>query len=95
MSDSADPLSGWSLHEVDKTPMGLATSDIYGKLFYYVRSTLEKFMVRMSKSAIAFQLLQVPAETLPNHLDGSFDHIDVRSIGVTTCIPIDALMETS
>ncbi|KAH7480252.1 hypothetical protein FOMA001_g8824 [Fusarium oxysporum f. sp. matthiolae] len=80
MSDSADPLLGWSLHEVDKTPMGLATSDIYGKLFYYVRSTLEKFMVRMSKSAIAFQLLQVHAETLPNHLDGSFDRIDVSNI---------------
>jgi hypothetical protein len=48
----------------------------------------------MSKSAIAFQLLQVHAETLPNHLDGSFDRIDVRSIGATS-IPIDALMETS
>ncbi|KAH7164939.1 hypothetical protein DER46DRAFT_684869 [Fusarium sp. MPI-SDFR-AT-0072] len=80
MSDSADPLMGWSLHEVDKTPIGLATSDIYGKLFYYVRSTLEKFMVRMTKSAIAFQLLQVHAETLPNHLDGSFDRIDVSNI---------------
>ncbi|TVY65923.1 hypothetical protein Focb16_v011163 [Fusarium oxysporum f. sp. cubense] len=80
MPDCADPLCGWSLHEVDKTPIGLATSDIYGKLFYYVRSMLEKFMYRMSKSAIAFQLLQVHAATLPNHLDESFDRIDVSNI---------------
>ncbi|KAH7224169.1 hypothetical protein BKA60DRAFT_594076 [Fusarium oxysporum] len=80
MPDCVDPLCGWSLHEVDKTPIGLATSDIYGKPFYYVRSMLEKFMDRMSKSTIAFQLLQVHAATLPNHLDESFDRIDVSNI---------------
>ncbi|RKL09244.1 hypothetical protein BFJ68_g9189 [Fusarium oxysporum] len=80
MPDCADPLCGWSLYEVDKTPIGLATSDIYGKLFYYVRSMLEKFMYRMSKLTIAFQLLQVHAATLPNHLDESFDRIDVSNI---------------
>ncbi|KAF5606011.1 uncharacterized protein FSUBG_6347 [Fusarium subglutinans] len=73
MNDFADPVMGWSLQEVDKTPYGFATSDIYGKLFYHIRSMLEKFMARISKSTIALQLFQVDAEVLPEYLDGSFD----------------------
>ncbi|KAL5584374.1 hypothetical protein FOVSG1_013763 [Fusarium oxysporum f. sp. vasinfectum] len=80
MNDSVDPLLGWSLQEVDKTPFGPATPNIYGKLFYHIQSMLERFMARMSKSTVAFQSLQVDAETLPDYLDGSFDRIDASNI---------------
>ncbi|KAF5669175.1 hypothetical protein FCIRC_9338 [Fusarium circinatum] len=84
MNDFADPVMGWSLQEVDKTPYGFATSDIYGKLFYHIRSMLEKFMARMSKSTIGLQFFQVDVEALPEYLDvsfdGSFDRIDASNI---------------
>ncbi|KAH7204657.1 hypothetical protein DER44DRAFT_666985 [Fusarium oxysporum] len=80
MFDSADPLDGWLLNEVEKTPTGLATFDIYGKLFHYVRSMLVKFLARAAKSTVAFQLLQVDAANLPDHVDGSFDRIEVSNI---------------
>ncbi|KAF4500706.1 hypothetical protein FAGAP_3069 [Fusarium agapanthi] len=80
MQDSADPVEGWSLGEVEKTPIGLATSDVYGKLFYYIRSMIKRFLDRVCKSTVAFQLLQVDAVELDDELEGSFDRIEVSNV---------------
>ncbi|KAF4958968.1 hypothetical protein FGADI_2047 [Fusarium gaditjirri] len=80
MQDSADPVEGWLLGEVEKTPIGLAISDVYGKLFYYIRSMIKKLLDRVCKSTVAFQLLQVDAAMLDEHLEGSFDRIEVSNI---------------
>lgn len=78
MHDNADPLNGWSAKEVETTPTGLATSDIYGKLFYYVRSVLKAFLERISNLSMTFQLFQLDASDLPAYLkDESFDRIEV------------------
>ncbi|RFN52959.1 hypothetical protein FIE12Z_2730 [Fusarium flagelliforme] len=44
MYDNADPLNGWSAKDIEATSTGLATSDIYGKMYYYVRGVLEAFL---------------------------------------------------
>ncbi|EXK76747.1 hypothetical protein FOQG_18522 [Fusarium oxysporum f. sp. raphani 54005] len=81
MHDNADPLNGWSVKEVETTSTGLATSDIYGKLFYHVRFALKAFLDRMCSSSVAFELLQVDASDLPGHLEKkSFDRIEVSNI---------------
>ncbi|KAF5564049.1 hypothetical protein FPANT_14199, partial [Fusarium pseudoanthophilum] len=76
MLDSADPLHGWSLDEVEKTLHGPATSDIYGKLFHHVRNMLEDFIACINNSTITFHLLQVDAANLADHVDGTFDRIE-------------------
>ncbi|KAF5723855.1 hypothetical protein FMUND_1463 [Fusarium mundagurra] len=80
MQDSADPVEGWSLGEVEKTRIGLAASDVYGKLFYYIRSMIEMFLDRVCKSTVGFQLLQVDAVELGDELEGPFDRIEVSNI---------------
>jgi hypothetical protein len=77
--DNADPLNGWSANEVETTPTGLVTSNIYGKLFYYVRSMLKAFMKRITNLVMTFQLFQLDASDLPAHLGNeSFDLIEVN-----------------
>ncbi|RBR26226.1 uncharacterized protein FIESC28_01009 [Fusarium coffeatum] len=44
MYDNADPLNGWSAKDIEATSTGLATSDIYGKMYYYMRGVLEAFL---------------------------------------------------
>ncbi|KAF5026431.1 hypothetical protein F66182_1496 [Fusarium sp. NRRL 66182] len=81
MHDNADPLNGWSVKEVETTSSGLATSDIYGKLFNHVRFLLNAFLERISSSSVAFELFQVDASELPGHLENrSFDRIEVSNI---------------
>ncbi|RGP78863.1 set and mynd domain-containing 3 [Fusarium longipes] len=81
MHDNADPLNGWSMKEVEGVPTGPATSDIYGKLFHYVRSLLKKFLERISISGVTFELCQVDASDLPDHLEErTFDRIEVSNI---------------
>jgi hypothetical protein len=78
MYDNDDPLNGWSLKEVETTFTGLATSDIYGKLYYRIRVTLKTFLERISSLSVAFELLQVDASDLPGHLENRvFDRIEV------------------
>lgn len=74
-----EPLDGWSAKDVEMTQHGPATSDIYGKLFTYLRSVLKHFMSRMANKKITFQLLHLNATDLLDHLKkGSFDRIEVR-----------------
>ncbi|OBT80489.1 hypothetical protein VF21_00845 [Pseudogymnoascus sp. 05NY08] len=70
--DNADPLNGWSLKEVEDCSSGPASNDIYGKLFYYLRTELRAFALRLSDLQISFWLFQMNASDLPNHLETSF-----------------------
>ncbi|KAI8397342.1 hypothetical protein FOFC_20614 [Fusarium oxysporum] len=79
--DNANPLNGWSANEVETTPSGLVTSNIYGKLFYYVRSMLKAFMKRITNLVMTFQLFQLDASDLAAHLGNeTFDLIEPPSI---------------
>lgn len=79
LHDNADPLNGWPLKDVDATPSGPATADIYGKLFYYVCDILRSFLQRLSGIRSNFRLLQADALELPDFFDSdeSFNRIEV------------------
>ena len=80
MRDNADPLNGWSLKDIEHTSSGPAAADIYGKLFYHVRTVLRAFLLRLSGLQVSFQLYHLDASDLLNHLEGSsFNRIEVRS----------------
>ncbi|KAI0410710.1 hypothetical protein F5X98DRAFT_368641 [Xylaria grammica] len=66
MKDSADPQHGWSTEKVAQTSSGPATADLYGKIFYFLRATLRCFLVRLSESAVSFQLFSTDVESLPD-----------------------------
>jgi hypothetical protein len=79
MHDNADPLNGWSLKEVEATSSGPAGADVYGKLFYHVRTVLRAFLLRLSGLQVSFRLLQMDASKLRDDLNGdSFSRIEVR-----------------
>ncbi|KAF5664362.1 hypothetical protein FHETE_7119 [Fusarium heterosporum] len=81
MHDNADPLNGWSVGQIEVTSTGLATSDIYGKLYYYLRAMLKVFLDRVSTTNLSFVLLQLDASELPGQFqDCSFDRIEVSNI---------------
>ena len=79
MADSADPLEGWFLKDVEASSSGPATADIYGKLLNHIRAVLRAFLTRLSDSQVTFRLFCVKLRELPNHLErGSFSRIEVR-----------------
>lgn len=79
MHDNADPLNGWSLKEVEDTSSGPAAADIYGKLFYHVRTVLRAFLLRLVGLEVSFQLHQLDASDLPEKLgEVCFSRIEVR-----------------
>lgn len=79
MYDNADPLHGWCAKDVQKTQTGLATADIYGKLFVSLRMVLQTFLRRISSSHISFRLFHMDVAALPNFLEtSSFSRIEVR-----------------
>ncbi|KAF7175088.1 hypothetical protein CNMCM7691_006492 [Aspergillus felis] len=81
MNDNADPLHGWSLDEVSATSTGPATTDIYGKLFFYIRGMLRSFLGRLPSLKLSFELFQLDAARLPDHLENnSFSRIEVSNI---------------
>lgn len=78
MMDNADPLTGWSLQEIRNTSSGPAAADMYGKLFYYLRSVVRGFVERLKTQSHVFQMLHMDAETLPAFLGGAkFSRIEV------------------
>lgn len=80
MNDNADPLHGWSSDEVADTSSGPATADIYGKLFFYIRGMLQSFLGRLPNQRLSFELFQVDAACLPDHLENnSFSRIEVSN----------------
>ncbi|GFG26617.1 monoterpene epsilon-lactone hydrolase [Aspergillus udagawae] len=81
MNDNADPLHGWPLDEVVTTSTVPATADIYGKLFFYIRGMLGSFLGRLPSLKLSFQLFQLDAACLPDHLENnSFSRIEVSNI---------------
>lgn len=79
MEYSCEPLDGWPAKDVEMTQHGPATSDIYGRLFTYLRSVLKHFMSRIEDKTISFQLIHHNASDLLDQLKkGSFDRIEVR-----------------
>lgn len=86
MYDNADPLNGWSSKDVEDCSSGPATADVYGKLFYHLRSVIGAFLVRLSGVPVAFRHFQMEVSDecdLSKHLDGgSFSRIEV-SMGLT------------
>ncbi|GIK06628.1 hypothetical protein Aspvir_002278 [Aspergillus viridinutans] len=85
MKDNADPLHGWSLDEVSATTTGPATADIYGKLYFYIRGMLRSFLGRLRSLKLSFELFQLDAVSLPDHLENnSFSRIELPPKGMPT-----------
>jgi hypothetical protein len=79
MKDSADPIDGWDLREVLKV-CGPASNDIYGKLYCLLSSLFSRFYQRLSMLEIHLELLNIDAQSLPDHLRGrTFSRIEVHS----------------
>lgn len=83
MMDSADPLGGWSIHDVlGKVP--LAKNDLYGGLYFHVHDLLFKFCERIKCMKLTFVLFQVNALELVDTfkecglLKQGFDRVEVR-----------------
>jgi hypothetical protein len=77
MDDKADPLTGWPIWEVSRTPF-IASSDAYGKLFIYLKEAMQKFLRQLATGNANFELYNVDARELPQHLSsGTYDRIEV------------------
>jgi hypothetical protein len=79
------PLDGWNSADVMSTPCGVTHSDIYGKLFHYLRSIFTAFIARMSESPFSFTFYQVQAWELLGLRDdlgrgGGFSRIEARAL---------------
>ncbi|KAI0381513.1 hypothetical protein F5Y04DRAFT_288406 [Hypomontagnella monticulosa] len=80
LDDKADPLNGWPIGEVRATP-SKAAEDLYGKLFSYLRNLLIAFIERLATGKVHFQLLNVDATELEQHVEkGTYDRIEASNI---------------
>ncbi|KAF1831410.1 hypothetical protein BDW02DRAFT_531923 [Decorospora gaudefroyi] len=78
--DQANPMGGWSITDVYKTPWP-THRDEYGKLFAYLREEFETFFHRLTTLRVHLQLLNVDANVLPKLLTSkSYDRIEVSNI---------------
>lgn len=82
MKDSADPLDGWSNHEIlDRATH--ASNDVYGHLSTYLYRTLLRFCQTCNRLKITVRLLQEDLLDLPEVVGGDgqfqsgFDRIEV------------------
>ena len=78
MDDKADPSDEWPTLDVQQTSSP-ALRDWYGKLFIHLHGVLERFLERLKKIRISFDLYNVDVNELPEHLE--FDkcsRIEVR-----------------
>ncbi|KAL4969948.1 uncharacterized protein BDV14DRAFT_195486 [Aspergillus stella-maris] len=81
MADLDDPVHGWPSEELAATSPSPATSDIYGKLFFYLRDTLSVFHRRLSQSRIYFTMAQMDAADLCSRLvPNSASRIDASNL---------------
>ncbi|KAK3339650.1 hypothetical protein B0T25DRAFT_523387 [Lasiosphaeria hispida] len=71
MHVNADPLNGLSWKEVEETSSGLATADLHGKLFYYLRGVLGAFLRLSGSHVITFRLYQMDAFDSPKHTENA------------------------
>ncbi|KAI1653498.1 hypothetical protein F4813DRAFT_374473 [Daldinia decipiens] len=91
--DSLDPTSGWPLKSFLEFNIGPTKSDIYGKLYHYLRQLFVEFHHRLRAFPVRFELLQVDARSL--QLDEKkFDRIDVSNIADVCFLGIDETLKT-
>jgi hypothetical protein len=82
ISDSSDPLDGWSMQDVNKVQMA-AKNDIYGRLYNYLQDQFEQFAQKTKNMPLKFHLFNIHATDLPHYLShyglsrGTFDRIEV------------------
>lgn len=82
--DKSDPMAGWNITEVHKTPWA-ASQDTYGKLFAYLREEFQAFLHRMVTLKIHLQLFNVDAKFLPELLTPeSYGRIKVK-VPIKSC----------
>jgi hypothetical protein len=82
--DKSDPMAGWNITEVHKTPWA-ASQDTYGKLFAYLHREFQAFLQRMVALKIHLQLFNVDAKLLPELLTPkSYGRIEVNTL-ITAC----------
>ena len=80
MDDSADPLSGWSVADI-QTVCFPASSDSYGKLYVYLDRLFKRFVTRVELNQIHFGLFHFDARSLGNVLDKrKYSRIEVRFV---------------
>ncbi|KAI3326332.1 hypothetical protein HD806DRAFT_552587 [Xylariaceae sp. AK1471] len=80
MRVNSDPIEGWPIDEVLKNELS-PKNDIYGKLFYYVRDMLEKFIIRLKSLKIDIEVHCCEAEKLATRLTGlQFDRIHTSNL---------------
>jgi hypothetical protein len=78
LKDSADTIDGWVLKDAMDTFVGESINDVYGKLYFYIKDVLTSFRQRVQTVKISFNLFQVDARLLPEHLlRGTFARIEV------------------
>lgn len=77
MDDKADPLAGWPVSEVAHTPH-IASQDVYGKLFVYLRAVLQNLLGSLDSGRRDFELYQMDVKELSQHLKRDYyDRIEV------------------
>ncbi|KAK3650726.1 hypothetical protein LTR56_006131 [Elasticomyces elasticus] len=68
MRDYAEDFEGWDLAEVLHLDSGLATNDLYGKIFVGVKAALTRFRGVLNSRASAFALTNLQAMSLSDSL---------------------------
>ena len=88
LKDSSDPLEGWPIYDVLKfgAQCGVPKNDVYGSLYWYILSSLQRFCQQVSCMDIHFHMLQYNALDLPSYFETLpiqyrfFDRIEVSNI---------------
>lgn len=77
MDDQADPSAGWLTLDVNKTSSP-APEDWYGKLFFFLHKMFTKFLARLKKIRVDFDIHNVNVKELPRNLErGIYSRIEV------------------
>ncbi|RCI15981.1 hypothetical protein L249_3026 [Ophiocordyceps polyrhachis-furcata BCC 54312] len=75
----SDPAAGWDSKDVAETSSGPASADMYGKLYYHVRSVIQSFIRRSAEGQVSIRLLHYDLVELIDRLPGeTFSRIDAR-----------------
>ncbi|KAI0424356.1 hypothetical protein F5Y09DRAFT_353492 [Xylaria sp. FL1042] len=94
MSSFSDPLGGWNIKEVDENKLA-PKNDIYGKLFYFVRDLVEKFIVRLKSIKIDIEVYDCDTEVLKTKLTGQqFDRIHASNLADEHWMQTDAMLKS-
>ncbi|KAF4594736.1 hypothetical protein GQ602_000349 [Ophiocordyceps camponoti-floridani] len=80
LNDKADPRDGWAISEVQRC-LWPASEDWYGRLTAHLTALLGKFIAKLGKNNVSFQMHNTDARVLPYYLeDRKFNRIEVSNI---------------